>query len=395
MQAQALDVAIRDLVIGAPLNCDVLDASGIVLLKQGLVLSQDVVDGWTKRGFDRVMMRSDTVSTGDVSQLPENARLVLPYDQVQVKELEKCFTIAKQAIDELLFQLAMKEEPELTPLETVCHTYLNIIQSDTGVLLSNAASQKIQPGKLTNNSLSTRCIQMAMLGAATAATLGLSRDECQTVAIAGLLHDMALFEETLAMLQNEYTTADERREVLFRHALHSAEMFSRCPGVTDLTRVVMTQVHEQVDGRGFPRGLPGHHLNVMARVLNVVDAYLTLTDPPHNQTAYVPSDALAYLVHHTNTGAFDRDCTKALITAASIYAVGSKVELDDASTAIVLRSSRTDPLRPIIRRDGGNEIVDLRESHLNIVRPSLDPAYPHRKRLPKSSMTSILWKPTY
>ncbi len=146
-------------------------------------------------------------------------------------------------------------------------------QTRSGCGIESCRLTENPPGKANNGSLSTRSVQMAMLGAVTAHCMGLSRDECQDIATAGLLHDMALFEEPLAMLQNDYNTPEERREVLFRHALHSAELFSRCHGVSDLVRVVITQVHEQVDGRGFPRGLPGHHLNVLSRILNIVDAY--------------------------------------------------------------------------------------------------------------------------
>ncbi len=393
MSAKCVDVAICDLTVGQPLGGDVLDTSGIVLLRRGTVLSQDVVDGWTRRGFARVLL-NDGDGTGEAAGSDVD-RFMQPYNPDLVKELSVTFTRAKQAIDEIIFQLAMKEVPELSALEAVLQTYTSSLHVDDATVIANAVGQKIPPGKPSNSSLATRCVQMAMLGTVTAYVMGLSRDECQDIGVAGLLHDMSLFEETLAMLQNVYTTQEERREVLFRHALHSAEMFSRCPGVSDLVRVVITQVHEQVDGRGFPRGLPGHHLNVLSRILNIVDAYLTLVEPSQGQTAIIPSDAIAYMVNHTNNGSFDRDCMKAFLSALSIYAVGSKVELDDQRTATVLRSTRTDPLRPIVRLDDSSEIIDLRTSDLSIARPMLEPEFPHRRRLAKSQMQTILWKPIY
>lgn len=403
MSLAGIDVAIRELKVGQPLENDILDTSGIVLMRKGLVLSQEVVDGWTRRGFARVLLGkaqepkvSNNDQPDDNSPEAQAARLIRPYDPVLVKELTQNFSRAKQAIDEIIFQLAVKEVPEMGALQEVFQKYLEAINRDQGAVLSHAASQKIPQGKANNSSLSTRSVQMSTLGAVTAFCMGLSRDECQDIATAGLLHDMALFEEPLASLQNNYNTPEERREVLFRHALHSAELFSRCHGVSDLVRVVITQVHEQVDGRGFPRGLPGHHLNVLSRILNIVDAYLTLIEPNQSQPAYVPSDAIAYMVNHTNNGSFDRDCMKAFLNAVSIYCVGSKVELDDHRSATVLRSSGSDPLRPIIRIDDGSEtIIDLRHSENFVARPILEPDFPHRRRLPKSQMQAVLWKPIY
>jgi HD-GYP domain-containing protein (c-di-GMP phosphodiesterase class II) len=395
------DVAIRELTVGQPLDCDILDTSGIVLLRKGLIVSQSLVDGWTKRGFARVLLRCEESTPindhpEDSSPDAQSAKLLRPYDPQLIKELSANFTRAKQVIDEIIFQLAVKEVPEMSTLEAVFLKYLDVTSVDHGAVLSNAAAQKIPQGKRSNSSLATRSVQMCMLGTVTAFVMGLSRDECQDIALAGMLHDMALFEEPLAMLQNDYNTPEERREVLFRHALHSAELFSRCHGVSELVRVVITQVHEQMDGRGFPRGLPGHHLNVLSRILNIVDAYLTLIEPEHAQTAFVPSDAIAYMVNHTNNGSFDRDCMKAFLSALSIYAVGSKVELDDQRTATVLRSSGSDPLRPIVRVDDGSDtIIDLRHSELYVTKPVTEPAFPHRRRLPKAQMQAVLWKPIY
>lgn len=397
MSVHHLDVSIRELNIGKPLEFDVLDASGIVLLRRGLVLSRDVVDGWTRRGYARVLLRQhDEIESDDRLADAEAKLLSRPYDPQLLVELNQSFARAKRAVDEIISQLAMREEADISMLSAISQTYLDALQIDIGVVLYNAASQKVATGEADNNVLSTRCIQMAVLGAVTAATLGLSRDDCQAVALAGLLHDMSLFQETLAMIEHEHTTPEERREVYFRHSLRSAELFSRCHGVSDLVRIVITQVHEQVDGHGFPRGLPGHRLNILSRVLGIVDAYLTLIEPNQQQPAYVPSDAIAYLVSHTNNGAFDRDCMKAFLTALSIYGVGSKVLLDDSRTATILRSSRSDPLRPIVRIDDGSEtIIDLRRSKLNVARPTLEAEFPHRRRLPKAQMQAVLWKPLF
>lgn len=396
MAVHNLDVAISDLTIGKPLDCDVLDASGIVLLRKGLVLSEELVGLWTRRGFARVLLRREEGFGSDEIGDVESDQLCRPYDPQLLRQLNQCFERAKQAIDEVIFQLAMREQADTSTLETVSQTYLRAIATDMGGVLYNAASQKVSAGGATaNNALATRCIQMAVLGAVTAVRLGLSQQDCQAISMAGLLHDISLFEETLAVLQRS-GPLESRREVFLRHSLYSAQLFDRCQRVSDQVRTIIAQVHEQIDGSGFPHGLPGPELSVHSRILNIVDAYLTLIEPNQSQPAYVPSDAIAYLVNHTNNGAFDRDCMKAFLTAVSIYAVGSRVQLDDSRTATILRSSRTDPLRPIVCLDDGSDtIIDLRRSKVNIARPALEPNFPHRRRLPKAQMQAILWKPLY
>jgi HD-GYP domain-containing protein (c-di-GMP phosphodiesterase class II) len=403
MSTQSTHIAVQDLPVGQPLACDVLDSSGIVLLRQGLVVTQSVIEGWQRRGFARVLLSYPTTNkvgnaagTKSASNEDPATRLVQPYDTELVEELNESFSIAKVAIDRIVDRLAVRESPALSVLESLFDGYVQAIHKDDGAVLASAATQPVQQVGATNSALATRSVQMAILGATTASAMGLSSQEIRDIATAGLLHDMSLFQETLVMLQSGFTSDQDKREVLFRHALYSAELFSSSSGLSDVVRLVITQVHEQVDGRGFPRGLPGHHLNVLSRILNIVDAYLTLIEPEQSQPAYVPSDAIAYMVNHTSNGSFDRECMKAFLTAASIYSIGSRVQLDDSRTATVLRSSRSDPLRPIVRIDDASDaIIDLRVSHLNVTRPLLDPAFPHRRRLPKSQMQAVLWQPIY
>lgn len=402
MSTQNTHIAVHNLPVGKPLECDILDTSGIVLLRKGLIVSQEVIDGWNRRGFARVLLAQPSARIGKPALAKrtylddQETKLVQPYDDELMTELNQSFEIGKVAVNQIVDRLTANETPTLSVLESLFQGYVNAIQKDDGAVLASAASQQIPPGPASDSSLATRCVQMALLGATTASAMGLSAEELRGIATAGLLHDTSLFQEPLAALQRNYSTPAEKREVLYRHSIYSAELFSKCYGLSDLARVVIAQVHEQVDGRGFPRGLPGHHLNVLSRILNIVDAFLTLIEPEQSQPAYVPSDAIAYMVNHTSNGSFDRECMKAFLTAASIYSIGSKVQLDDSRTATVLRSSRSDPLRPIVRiDDASGAIVDLRTSHLHVTRPLLDPGFPHRRRLPKSQMQTVLWQPIY
>lgn len=130
--------------------------------------------------------------------------------------------------------------------------------------------------------------------------------------------------------------------------------------------------------------------------MNIADAFLTLIEPQETRTAYVPADALAYLVHHTNHGVFDLDCMKAFLKSMSIYSVGSKVVLDDERVATVLRSTQTDLMRPVIQIDTEpHSIIDMRESELIILRPVVDPNFEHRQRLRKSTIDQVQWKPLF
>ena len=60
--------------------------------------------------------------------------------------------------------------------------------------------------------------------------------------------------------------------------------------------------HERFDGRGYPDGLKGDDIPLMARVLAVVDAFCALTEPRPHREALSPGDALQQL--QKNAGKF-------------------------------------------------------------------------------------------
>lgn len=390
MHSHTRELSIRELQVGVPLAHDIIDPEGRVLIRQGHVLPQHVVDRWISRGFAKVLV---AIEPPEPSQVEPESILTRDYDASLVAEVDQVLSQAQSALSEMIYEIAVKSEPKLNVLQSVSEALSHAIEADCDVVTAQANQQF---GRLTtagNSALLSRSVTLSTMATATAVNLGLPTGDCLSVALAGILHDVSLYEETLAMLLGDRPTDSQRWELLLRHPQLSADLLSSCRDVSEQVRVVITQVHEQVDGSGFPRGIGGHVLSMQSRLLNLVDAYLTLSDP-NNHQSYVPADALAYLAGQTARGAFDLDCMRALLKTLSVYSVGSRVVLNDNTTATVLRSSRSDPLRPVVRTDGPqSRIVDLRNSSAFILSPTIDKDLPNRRRLQRSELDSILWQP--
>ncbi len=215
-------------------------------------------------------------------------------------------------------------------LEVILEQIAGAIQTDADVVLANAYREMDAPSQTHNERLIKRGVILSSLSSATADQLNLSASDCLTVAMAGALHDLALFEETKALLLGDRPLPVEVEEAYLKHGDSSAELLGNCRQVSIQVRVIISQVHEQIDGTGFPKGLNGNLLSIHSRILNLVDAYLTLIDP-YSPLSLVPADALAYLVRQTTRGAFDYQCMRALLKAISLYPVGSSVLLNDKS----------------------------------------------------------------
>jgi HD-GYP domain-containing protein (c-di-GMP phosphodiesterase class II) len=93
---------------------------------------------------------------------------------------------------------------------------------------------------------------------------------------AGLLHDIGKFSFPDSILLAECRLADEHWEIVKRHPADGAEIVRRIDGYGPVADIILSH-HERWDGDGYPRGLAGEEIPLMARLISVADTYDVLT----------------------------------------------------------------------------------------------------------------------
>lgn len=182
------------------------------------------------------------------------------------------------------------------------------------------------------------------------------------IAMCGLLHDAGRLiepcEEDLETPKVELETphCTSIRGLLSRHV--------EAPVVAGAA-----QHHQRFDGSGYPRlaegtfrSRKGRDIHVFARIVMVADHFDRRRAAHPEETRL---DTLLWMAHPDRRGWFDPGILTALPIAAPPFPPGSIVTLSHGPKAVVLRASRTDPLRPtvrILRRRGEGERIDLESS---------------------------------
>ena len=69
--------------------------------------------------------------------------------------------------------------------------------------------------------------------------------------------------------------------------------------------------HESLDGRGYPHGVKGDEIPLIARIISVADTFDAMTTHRPYQAAMQPEVALKYILSQANKR-FDSRCTEAL-----------------------------------------------------------------------------------
>jgi HD-GYP domain-containing protein (c-di-GMP phosphodiesterase class II) len=88
------------------------------------------------------------------------------------------------------------------------------------------------------------------------------------------------------------------------------------------------QMHERLDGSGYPNGLRGDQIQPLARVLGVVDVFCALTEARAHRYQLSVGKALLYLAE--NPQRYDVKVVRAL--AETVAAAGTAAE--DATSAV-------------------------------------------------------------
>ncbi len=134
---------------------------------------------------------------------------------------------------------------------------------------------------------------VARLARALAKERSLSERDQDLAHTAGLLHDIGKFALPDRVLQAG-ELPEEDWALVKRHSQDGAALVGRLDGYGPVAEIILYH-HERVDGTGYPAGLIGREIPVLARILSVCEAYDTLTGRDSYRPAMTPVEAFAEL----------------------------------------------------------------------------------------------------
>jgi HD-GYP domain-containing protein (c-di-GMP phosphodiesterase class II) len=111
--------------------------------------------------------------------------------------------------------------------------------------------------------------------------MGLSETEQQLVHLCGLVHDIGKIGLPPGLLEKPGALTLEERRQMETHAEIGERILSKVEDYTEIATIVRHH-HERVDGLGYPDGLRGQAIPLLARIIAVADSYNAMTsDRPY------------------------------------------------------------------------------------------------------------------
>lgn len=142
-----------------------------------------------------------------------------------------------------------------------------------------------------------------------AAAYGLPGEQVERVRLAGIVHDVGKIGVPEAVLCKTGRLTEEEFDLIRLHPEIGYRILRDIPQFEDLLPGVLYH-HERFDGRGYPRGLLGPDIPLMARIIGLVDAFDAMSSNRTYRSA-MPRERVFEELHENARKQFDPDLVEA------------------------------------------------------------------------------------
>jgi putative two-component system response regulator len=154
------------------------------------------------------------------------------------------------------------------------------------------------------------CHRMANYATALGRALGLGSSDLQTLQRGGFLHDIGMLAIPDSVLRKTGPLDPDEYVAIKSHTVIGDRL---CANLRSLqpVRPIVRHHHERYDGSGYPDGLTGDRIPLLAQIIGVVDVYDAVTTQRPYQQAQSSDEAIRVLRTQAGCGWRRRDLVEA------------------------------------------------------------------------------------
>ena len=141
--------------------------------------------------------------------------------------------------------------------------------------------------------------------------MGYNDQDLENVRKGALLHDIGKMGVPDTILLKPGNLTEEEWTLMRKHPDYAREMLMDLPYFKDALDIPYCH-HEWWDGTGYPRGLKGDEIPLIARIFAIVDAWDALISDRPYRKAWLKRDALSHIIDQSGNH-FDPEVVNAFV----------------------------------------------------------------------------------
>ena len=188
-------------------------------------------------------------------------------------------------------------------------------------------------------------VSMAVWAAILGRHIGLHRTELEKLAVGCAMCDIGMTQLPPELLDQTDNLTDEQMRIVRAHPTMGAELVAKSKDVDFEILGIIENHHERMDGSGYPRGLEGASIPLLARIAGLVDTYDAMITARPYANARTSHEATQELLDCKGI-MFQGALVEQFVQSIGLFPTGTMVEINTGEVAIVVSQNTTRRLKP-------------------------------------------------
>jgi HD-GYP domain len=313
---------------------NIYSSDGIVLLANDVILTDEYIKSLVKVGINGVYIEDDLSHDIHIKNVIS--------DELRVKAVKSMKEIYNSTAD---------ISRTLNTVEYLAKSIMLEILNSKGVMVNMIDI------KTFDDYMYSHSVNVAVLSSVIGMALHLDLKKIERLTTAALLHDIGKVFIPKDILNKEKVSEAELN-LIKSHSEKGYRYMKEHYNIPVTTYVGILQHHERFDGKGYPDGKKGEDISKFARIIALCDTYDNLVAERPNKKAYIPSEAIEYIMAN-NGQMFDPKLVKIFLRKIAAYPLGTVLKLSNGESVIVIENNEDCIIRPKVRNIENNNIYDL------------------------------------
>ncbi len=189
-------------------------------------------------------------------------------------------------------------------------------------------------------------LNVTMLSMMLAKELKAPAEAMRALGLGALFHDIGKIDMPDRVVRKTEAWTKAELGLLQQHCARALELARKLELPAEALPV-LTQHHELLDGSGYPKGLKGDQISLLARIVALVNRYDNLCNPNDPAKAMTPHEALSTIFGQQRT-LFDANALTTFVRCMGIYPPGTIVVLNNGAIGMVTAVNSSRPLKPSV-----------------------------------------------
>ena len=235
------------------------------------------------------------------------------------------------------------KEMKIGELSESIKLLINFVRNNKNYLL------RIQPTeehKLDKNFLTSHCLRSTIISIVIALQINMPQEKMVDLGIAALIHEIGQIKLPPQLYLTDKQLSPQARNLLATHTVLGFNIVNEL-GFPLPIKVGILEHHERENGHGYPRHLTGEKISTFGKILSVACSYEAITSPRHYKEARTLYEATIELLTNKNKQ-YDDIVIRALVSAVSLFPIGTYVYLSNGKIGQVSESNPNDPRLPFV-----------------------------------------------